>query len=156
MQFSDDGITWTGSTTNPANRVVACAYDSTLDRVVVIETGGQCNVSSDCDTYTLNINSADIPSGNASNSSAMDYSATLDQLVFVSGNGIFSSEDGGASWTLRDANDCRDVKYSTVLGKWIACNSINPRIFTSVDGITWVAGFVDAEVWVAIALGDEI
>ena len=159
MTFSNDGITWTDTATNPSNRVVACAYDSTLDRVVVIETGGQCNVSSDCDTFTLNINSADIGSGNASNSSALGYSAALDQLVFVSGNGVFSSEDGGANFTLRDAAGAVDVKFSTVLGKWIAINGAGTRLRTSVDGITWIAQpdpAGSADTWHGLALGDEI
>ncbi len=157
MLFSNNGTTWGVTTTNPSNRVVACAYDSALDRVVVIETGGECNVSSDCDTFSLDINSADIPSGNVANESALAYSELLDQLVFVSGNGIFSSEDGGASWTLRDSNDCQDVKYSEARGLWIAINDASPRLLTSTDGMSWTiqtdpAGTTDT--WSAIALGD--
>lgn len=157
MLFSDDGFTWSTSATAPSNRVVACTYDSTLDRVVVIETGGQCNVSSDCSTYTLDINSGDITGGNQANQAAVDYSPTLDQLVFgSSANGLWSSEDGGASWTQRDANAVQDVKWSTVLSQWIACDDSTPLVLTSSDGITWAQRFLDTETWSAIALGDEI
>ena len=159
MIFSDDGIVWTDTTTNPSNRCVACCYDSFRDRVVVIETGGACNVSSDCDTYTLNIDVTSIPTGNSANDSAIAYSAALDQLIFVSSNGLYSSEDGGVNWTQRDSNDFNDVAYSTVLNKWIVCNAALPRLKDSVDGITWVTRINPAGAsgsWNGLALGDQI
>jgi hypothetical protein len=156
--FSDDGISWsTGS--DPQDAINAVTYDTTRNRFVQVENIGRCNVSSDGDTWTNDINSGDIGSGNQALNSGMDYAASRDQLVWCGNAGIYSSEDGGVSWTQRNVNDCEDVKWSEALGKWIAINSAFPTLITSTDGINWINGSDPAgtnDTWVSIALGDEI
>lgn len=154
--FSLNGTTWSVGS-DPGNSIGCAVYDPSRSRFVQIDNQGRCNVSTDGGaTWTLNINSADIGAGANVLRQGVDYSASLDQLVFAGDIGLFSSEDGGVSWTLRDSNDWQDVKYSTVLNKWIVINNVTPRLKFSVDGITWVEGFTTAGSWNSIALGDAI
>ena len=153
--FSDDGINWSQGS-DPGQGINAMVYDTTRNRFVQVQNDGEVNVSSDGATWTLDINSGDIGAGAQSNTSGMDYSPSLDQLVWVGNGGIFSSEDGGASWTNRNLNDMQDVVWSEALGRWIACNDANPRGLFSADGINWSEGVPGTETWVSIALGDVL
>lgn len=155
---STDGITWAAPTgAHASNRVVACVYDTTRTRFVAVETGGQCNVSTTGGiSWSLNINAADLGSGHSGDNCRMAYSDTLDILIFVSNNGIYSSADGGVNWVQRDSNDWEGVVWADGLNKFFACNDAAPRMAVSVDGINWsdVADPDDAgETWRGIAVG---
>ena len=159
---STDGITWAApSGAHAVGTCVACFYDTTRSRFVVIETGGRCNVSTTgASGWSLNINSTDLPAGWTGDQCNMAYSASLDVLVIVGDEGIFISQDGGVNWTLQNTATPRDVEYSTVLNKFICCDTAGQLLFSSTNGITWLpepvpAGDVTSD-WTGIAMGDEV
>jgi len=164
---STNGISWAApSGAHASGTVVACTYDSTRNRFVAIETGGECNVSTTgASGWSLDINSADLGIGWTGDLCAMTYSAALDMLIFVGNQGIYGSTDGGVSWTQRSsvdgglAGNGRDVVYSDELGKFMACDDTGPVLQASTDGVTWYDEPDPANtagVWTGIALGDVI
>jgi hypothetical protein len=159
---STDGITWAApSGAHAANRCIACTYDTTRSRFVVCETAGQCNVSTTgASGWSLNINAADLGGGWAGDRCNMAYSESLDMLILVGDEGIYSSGDGGVNWTQRSFSTPEDVEYSTVLNKFISCDDSGQLLLSSTDGITWLpepapAGDSTSD-WRGIAMGDEV
>ncbi len=158
---STDGITWANpSGAHSQSRVVAVAYDTTRSRFVAVETLGFCNVSTTgASGWSLDINSQDLGTGWTADNCNMTYSETLDLLILVGNNGVFSSSDGGVNWVSRDSTPSQDVVYSVSNGKFYACNLIAPRLQSSPDGIDWTdhqdpAGITGA--WRGIALGATV
>jgi len=158
---SVDGITWTVPTgAHATDDCIACTYDTTRSRFVVIQDDGNCNVSTTgASGWSLNINSGDIIGNPVDSSGRMAYSESLDMLVYSNSLGIWSSPDGGVNWTQVHTTSWEGCVWAEELGKFFACDDSSPRMAVSVDGINW-SNIADpgaaSETWRGIAVGAVI
>lgn len=89
------------------------------------------------------------------------YSASLNLIVALGGPGsaqqIFTTVDG-ITWTPRtapDANVGRSVKWSELLGSFVAVTDGN-SVWLSADGVTWTAAVIGASNWLDVMPGEQI